>query len=176
MFSRTTESGEQRTANRIVIVRLMPLTPQALNWSLQWHQAQSELIMNNGRNDCRRVSRRVVLTGTALGLRAAVAAIAVSQAAAQQKISQADAKYQGTQKDDQHCDGCVNFQPPNACKSTSARAAGACCLPGRPCLRRLGRFPRGAGRAAHCRCAIAERAPNRAPCHGSQKLTASNNT
>jgi hypothetical protein len=35
---------------------------------------------------------------------------------AQQKISQADAKYQGTPKDDQHCDGCVNFQPPNACK------------------------------------------------------------
>jgi hypothetical protein len=32
------------------------------------------------------------------------------------KISQANAKYQGTPKGDQRCDGCVNFQPPNACK------------------------------------------------------------
>ncbi len=72
--------------------------------------------MTNGRNDCQRISRRVVLTGTELALSAAVAATAVSQAAAQQKISQADAKYQATPKGDQHCDGCVNFQPPNACK------------------------------------------------------------
>jgi len=40
----------------------------------------------------------------------------VSQAAAQQKISQTDAQYQGTPKDDRHCDRCINFQPPNACK------------------------------------------------------------
>ncbi len=72
--------------------------------------------MTNGRNDCRRISRRVVLTGAALALGAAAAATAVSQAAAQEKISQADAKYQGTPKGEQHCDGCVNFQPPNACK------------------------------------------------------------
>jgi len=72
--------------------------------------------MNSRGNDCQRISRRVVLTGTALGLGAAAAAVAVSQAAAQQKISQADAKYQGTPNGDQHCDGCVNFQPPNACK------------------------------------------------------------
>jgi len=72
--------------------------------------------MNNGRNDCQRISRRVVLTATALSLGAAAAATAVSQAAAQQKISQADAKYQGTPKGDQRCDACVNFQPPNACK------------------------------------------------------------
>jgi hypothetical protein len=72
--------------------------------------------MNNGRNDCQRMSRRMVLTGMALGLGAAAAAAAVSHAAAQQKLSQTDAKYQGTPKDDQHCDGCVNFQPPNACK------------------------------------------------------------
>jgi hypothetical protein len=67
-------------------------------------------------DDCRRISRRVVLTGTALGLGAAAAAAAVSQAAAQQKLSQADAKYQGAPKDNQRCDGCVNFQAPNACK------------------------------------------------------------
>ena len=72
--------------------------------------------MNNGGNDCQRISRRVALSGAALALGAATIATAVSQAAAQQKISQADAKYQGTPKGDQHCDGCVNFQPPNACK------------------------------------------------------------
>ena len=75
-----------------------------------------ESIMRNGGNDCQRISRRVALSGTALALGAAAIATAVSQAAAQQKISQADAKYQGTPKGDQHCDGCVNFQPPNACK------------------------------------------------------------
>ena len=61
-------------------------------------------------NDCRRISRRIVLTGTALGLGAAAA---VLHAAAQQKLSQADAKYQSTPKDSQHCDVCVNFQAPN---------------------------------------------------------------
>jgi hypothetical protein len=72
--------------------------------------------MNSGRNDCRRVSRRGVLTGTALALGAAAAAAVVSQATAQEKLSQADAKYQGTLKGDQRCDGCVLFQPLNACK------------------------------------------------------------
>jgi hypothetical protein len=68
-------------------------------------------------NDCQRISRRVVLTtGAALSLGAAAAAAVISQSAAQQKISQADAKYQTTPKGDQRCDGCVNFQPPNACK------------------------------------------------------------
>jgi hypothetical protein len=67
-------------------------------------------------SDCRRISRRVMLTGAALSLGAATAAAVVSPAAAQQKISQADAKYQTTPKGDQHCDGCANFQPPNACK------------------------------------------------------------
>ena len=72
--------------------------------------------MSNGRNDGQRISRRVVLTGTALALGAAAAAAAVSPAAAQQKIGQADAKYQGTPKGDQRCERCVNFQPPNGCK------------------------------------------------------------
>jgi hypothetical protein len=70
--------------------------------------------MNTGDNDHQRISRRVALSGAALALGAA--AMAVSQVAAQQKIGQADAKYQGTQKGDQRCGGCVNFQPPNACK------------------------------------------------------------
>jgi hypothetical protein len=72
--------------------------------------------MNDDRNDCRRLSRRAALAGTALVLGAAAAATAVSQSPAQQKISQADAKYQATPKGDQRCDACVNFQPPNACK------------------------------------------------------------
>jgi hypothetical protein len=72
--------------------------------------------MDNSRSDCRRISRRVVLTGTAIALGAAAAATAASQADAQQKISQADAKYQTTPKGNQRCDNCVNFQPPNACK------------------------------------------------------------
>ena len=69
-----------------------------------------------GGHDCQRISRRVGLSGAALALGAAAIATAVSQAAAQQKISQADAKYPGTPKGDQRCGGCANFQPPNACK------------------------------------------------------------
>ena len=67
--------------------------------------------MNSGTNDCQRISRRVVFTGTALALGAAAAATVVSEATAQEKISQADAKYQGTPKGDQRCDGCILFQP-----------------------------------------------------------------
>lgn len=72
--------------------------------------------MNSSGDDCQRISRRAVLTGTALALGAAAAAAAVSPAAAQEKLSQADAKYQAAPKGDQTCAGCVNFQPPNACK------------------------------------------------------------
>jgi hypothetical protein len=72
--------------------------------------------MNNGSNECQHLSRRAALAGTALVLGAAAAATAVSQSPAQQKISQADAKYQATPRGDQRCDACVNFQPPNACK------------------------------------------------------------
>jgi len=73
-------------------------------------------IMNIDRNNCQLISRRVALTGTALALGAAAAATAVPQAAARQKINQADAKYQSTPKGDQRCDGCISFQPPNECK------------------------------------------------------------
>jgi hypothetical protein len=41
--------------------------------------------------------------------------VTVSQTVAQVKISQATARYQGT-PGDQRCEGCANFQPPNACK------------------------------------------------------------
>jgi hypothetical protein len=72
--------------------------------------------MNSDSNDCQRISRRVVLTGAALALGAPATVTVVSQVTAQEKISQADAKYQGTPKGDQRCDGCILFQPPNACK------------------------------------------------------------
>jgi len=72
--------------------------------------------MNNDGNDCKRMSRRVALSGAALALGTAAIAAAASQAAAQQKINQADANYQGTPKGNLHCDACLNFQPPNACK------------------------------------------------------------
>ena len=67
-------------------------------------------------NNCQRLSRRVLLTSAALSLGTATAATVVSQAAALQKINQADARYQTTPKGDQRCDGCFNFQPSNACK------------------------------------------------------------
>jgi len=72
--------------------------------------------MNNDTTSCRRISRRTVLTGTAVALGAAAAATAVSRAQAQQKITQADAQYQGKPKDGQHCAGCVNFEAPKGCK------------------------------------------------------------
>ena len=72
--------------------------------------------MTDSRNACERISRRVVVTGTALVLGAAAAATVVPQAEAQEKMSQADAKYQGTPKGDQRCDGCMLFEPPKACK------------------------------------------------------------
>jgi len=72
--------------------------------------------MNSDGPDCRRISRRVALSGAAFALGTATISAAVSQAVAQQKISQADANYQGTPKGNLHCDGCINFQPPNACK------------------------------------------------------------
>ena len=53
---------------------------------------------------------------TALALGAVATMAAATRVAAQQKISQADAKYQPQPKGQQRCDNCVNFQAPNACK------------------------------------------------------------
>jgi hypothetical protein len=63
-----------------------------------------------------RISRRVMLTTAVLSLGAATAATVVLQAAAQTKLSHADAKYQTTPSGDHRCEGCANFQPPNGCK------------------------------------------------------------
>jgi hypothetical protein len=62
------------------------------------------------------LSRRVVLRHTVLALGGVATVVAATRAAAQQKISQADAKYQPQPKGQQRCDNCVNFQPPKACK------------------------------------------------------------
>ena len=61
------------------------------------------------------ISRRRLLAGSAIAMGAAAAAAAIP-AAAQQKISQADAKYQNMPRGQQRCDGCINFEPPNGCK------------------------------------------------------------
>jgi hypothetical protein len=79
--------------------------------------------MNNSENSCERISRRVVLTGTALALGAVASGVAATRVSAQQKVSQADAKYQGTPKDGQQCDACVQFQAPNACKLVDGNIA-----------------------------------------------------
>jgi len=67
-------------------------------------------------DDCRRISRRVVLASAAFSFGAAAAATVVSRTAAQQTLSQGDAKYQTAPKGDQRCEGCANFQAPNGCK------------------------------------------------------------
>jgi hypothetical protein len=86
--------------------------------------------MSDNQNGCDRISRRLMLTGTALAIGAVASAAAVTCASAQQKVSQADAKYQATPKDGQQCDGCVQFQAPNACKLVDGNiaATGWCTL------------------------------------------------
>ncbi len=77
--------------------------------------------MNRGKNDRQRISRRVVFTDTALAVGAAAAAMAITQKAAQVKISRSTANYQDTPKGDQRCENCANFQPPDACKFVEGR-------------------------------------------------------
>ena len=72
--------------------------------------------MKDGSTDSQCISRRLVLTSSVLAFGAAATTAPISQAQTQQKISQEDAKYQDTPKGAQQCDGCINFQPPNACK------------------------------------------------------------
>jgi hypothetical protein len=71
--------------------------------------------MSNSKDGSRNMSRRTTLTSTALAF-AAAAGAAVTRANAQQKITQAAAKYQDQPKEKQSCAVCVNFEPPNGCK------------------------------------------------------------
>ena len=70
--------------------------------------------MSEQKNEC--VSRRVMLTSTAFALGAAATGATAIRASAQQKISQANAKYQDHPNGNQQCDGCIQFAAPNVCK------------------------------------------------------------
>jgi len=63
----------------------------------------------------KRISRRALLGGAALAVGAAPTIMASRSAAAQQKVSHADAQYQDLPKGQQRCEICLNFQPPNVC-------------------------------------------------------------
>jgi hypothetical protein len=81
--------------------------------------------------DAETISRRALLGGAALAVGAAATIRASRRAAAQQKVSQADAKYQDQPKGQQRCEICLNFQPPNGChfvESRSVRKAGVSTL------------------------------------------------
>ena len=66
------------------------------------------------------ISRRQALTIAAgaagASITGATAVVGTSAAAQAAKVSQKIVKYQDTPKGDQRCEGCANFQPPNACK------------------------------------------------------------
>jgi hypothetical protein len=62
------------------------------------------------------IPRRALLRGAALAVGAAATIMASRSAAAQQKVSHTDAKYQYQPKGQQRCEICLNFQPPNACQ------------------------------------------------------------
>lgn len=61
----------------------------------------------------RRISRRALLGNAPICL---AIASATRPALAFQKLSQADARYQGTAKGSQRCENCFHFQSTNGCK------------------------------------------------------------
>lgn len=63
----------------------------------------------------RRLSRRALLGHASIGLSIVVAGVD-RPGLAFQKLSQADARYQGTAKGSQHCVSCLHFQPPHGCR------------------------------------------------------------
>lgn len=62
-----------------------------------------------------RVSRRALLGHASIGLSIVVAGVD-RPGLAFQKLSQADARYQGTAKGSQNCVSCLHFQPPHGCR------------------------------------------------------------
>jgi hypothetical protein len=62
-----------------------------------------------------RFPRRALLGSAPIGLSVAIV-LAARPAPAFQKLSQADARYEGTAKGSQHCVSCLHFQPPHGCK------------------------------------------------------------
>ena len=65
-------------------------------------------------------SRRAILQAAGF---AALAPIMVTRARAQDKLAPAMVMYQDRPKDNQRCDGCLHFQPPNACAIVSGNIA-----------------------------------------------------
>ena len=57
-----------------------------------------------------------MLLGNGALVLGAAAAMSATNAVAQSKVSQTDAKYQDHPNAAQRCDGCLQFQAPNACK------------------------------------------------------------
>jgi hypothetical protein len=76
----------------------------------------AERIMSDSHQHDNGISRRMVITGTAIAVGATAIGAASTRAEAQTKISQANAKYQEHPNGTQECDGCIQFQAPNACK------------------------------------------------------------
>jgi len=66
--------------------------------------------------DAKAISRRALLGIAALVVGVAATSRVSMGAAAEQKVSQADAKYQDQPKGQQRCEICLQFQPPNACR------------------------------------------------------------
>ncbi len=64
------------------------------------------------------ISRRALLHAVAS---AAAAVAACRSAAAQQKVSKSEAKYQEQPKGQQRCEICVNFEPPDQCRFVEGR-------------------------------------------------------
>jgi hypothetical protein len=62
-----------------------------------------------------KTQRRAVLRAAGLAAMAAPVAIVAAPAVAQDKLQGAMVMYQATPKDGQRCDGCLHWQPPNAC-------------------------------------------------------------
>jgi hypothetical protein len=63
----------------------------------------------------RRLSRRALLGHASIGLSIVVAGVDCPGLAFQ-KLSQADARYQGTANGSQHCVSCLHFQSPHGCR------------------------------------------------------------
>ena len=61
-------------------------------------------------------SRRALLGGASLVIGSGIAWSLPPDAAAQEKVSKGQAKYQDHQNGPQRCEICVNFQPPNRCR------------------------------------------------------------
>lgn len=64
------------------------------------------------------LSRRVLFqrAATCAVGAAIIGGLGLNRAAAQAKVPQKTVAYQDKPKDNQRCDGCTNFQAPNACK------------------------------------------------------------